>query len=468
MAQGAAYRSVFRNAAYIFFIKLFPAFSAIAVLILYSRQLPQDVYGNYQEVWVKLILLGTLAYAGLPVTIITYPAEVIKSFARQIKAKNYIIYTAWFALWAVIFAWLGRLGLNLSASLCTGLILLYVVHAVQESLLVATQKMNGLLILNLLYAVYFLIVHLQALNDFDLAQLLWYLLMGMIVRAALLCVLIFLVYKNVNDTVVSDDLGKARNLWLHLGFYDLMQNIFRFIDKFILSIFLSAGLYAIYFNGSQTAEVPFLPYLFGAVSSSVLIELSNKNSDPSQSYKLLHKSGKMMACVIFPLFFFLWFFSGEIFSVVLTEKYSSSVPIFLAAILVLPLRTYNYTTMLQHLHQGALINKGALLDLFLALTLMYPFYLLFGLPGIALSLVVSTYVQVGYYLHRTSRLINVPVKQLLPLQNWVIKFLSFGVLLFASHFLLATFVDAKIVVVAGAVIAFVMGLVAFRLELRKK
>lgn len=455
MEHGTAYKSVLRNAAYIFFIKLFPAFASIVILILYSRSLSPSDYGHYQSFWIKWLLLGTLAYAGLPVTIITYAADVLKHFFRQFRLKHYLLFCCWVLLWVAVFSWFQATELSLPIPLSAGLLIFYVIHSVQESLLMAAKKMKGLLALNFLYAVYFFLIHLQALQQFNLTRLLFLLLLGMIVRSVVLTFFTVAVYRRVNTEASSIiAIKNARSLWLHLGFYDLLQNIFRFIDKFILSIFLSAGLYAVYFNGSQTAEVPLLPYLLGAVASSVLIQLSNdKDTSSERASRLMHASGKLLSCIVFPLFFFLLFFSRELFVVLLSEKYLSSVAIFTVAIFVVPLRAYNFTLLLQHFHKGALINKGALLDLAIALALMYPMYQLFHLPGIALSFVISTYVQVCYYLYHITKVTGASLQQLLPIKNWLIKLGLFGVLLLSTYLLASGFLVNKIsVLIAGLLV----------------
>jgi len=467
LGQGTAYKSVLKNAAYIFFIKLFPAFASIVILILFSRDLSPSDYGHYQSFWIKWLLIGTLAYAGLPVTIITYAPDVLKHFFLQFTRKQYLLFFCWVLLWAAVFSYFQTTELSMPVALSAGLLVLYAIHSIQESLLMAAKKMKGLLTVNFLYAVYFFLVHMQALQQFDLSRLLSLILAGMLVRAAILSFLTVAVYRNIRiDQSAAIAIKNARSLWLHLGFYDLLQNIFRFIDKFILSIFLSAALYAVYFNGSQTAEVPLLPYLLGAVASSVLIQLSNdKIADKENAFRLMNASGKLLSCIVFPLFFFLLFFGRELFVVLLSEKYLSSVAIFTVAIFVLPLRAYNFTLLLQHFHRGALINKGALLDLFIALTLMYPMYQLFQLPGIALSFVISTYVQVCYYLYHIRKITGASVGQLLPLRNWLVKLLFFGLVLFCVYCLASGLLHSKAnTLFLGVLVMAILSVVTLRQE----
>ncbi len=135
-------------------------------------------------------------------------------------------------------------------------------------------------------------------------------------------------------------------------------------------------------------------------------------------------------------------------------------------LLVLPLRAYNYTTLLQHMHRGGLINKGAIMDLVLALVLMYPMYQLMGLPGIALGFVVSTYLQVAYYLHHTARLSGTTWTSLLPLKNWGLKLLVSGLGMYLLHSLTRGMENMTMAVVAGGVGTAAAGMIALYLEVR--
>jgi hypothetical protein len=65
------------------------------------------------------------------------------------------------------------------------------------------------------------------------------------------------------------------------------------------------------------------------------------------------------------------------------------------------------------------------IDFTVAMLLLYPLYKWLGLAGIALSFVVSTYVQVFYYLFYSAKFLRVPVLGLLPLRNWIFKAIAF-------------------------------------------
>ncbi|RYZ50385.1 MAG: hypothetical protein EOP49_14065, partial [Sphingobacteriales bacterium] len=446
----SAYRAVLKNAGSIFLIRLFPALANVIVMVLFSRALSTEDYGHYQNFWIRLLLLSSLAGMGLPVTLLTYSPELIRGFARKLATSRIFIMVLWPLMCAVVFAWLEYRAVGMVSLLSGGILLLYAGYAVLEAMMIAAKKFPVISLLNGLFAAWFLIIHYYVLREgYDIHRIFGWVLAGMLVRFALLGFIARKVYSTAAVQEPAQELvAKASKLWLHLGFYDLTIIVFRWIDKFFISLFLTAQLSAIYFNGSQ--DVPFLPLILGAVSSSVLVQLAGKTAGSGVlAQELISRSSRLLASLVFPIFFFLFFFAEEIFSVVFSAKYQASVPIFLVSILVLPLRSYNYTTVLQHLHRGDIINKGAILDLALACILMYPFYLTLGLPGVALSFVISTYVQVGYYLWNMSRLLRKPVASLIPWNDWAWKFLLFGTILGAGHWLTKSIFTPPQVVVAG-------------------
>ena len=109
---------------------------------------------------------------------------------------------------------------------------------------------------------------------------------------------------------------------------------------------------------------------------------------------------------------------------------------------------------------------GAVLDLIIACLLMYPLYLSLGLPGVAFSFVVSTYLQAAYYLYHTSKLLAVKWTTMLPLQNWAIKLIVFASLFIGIHYLLASLFAPRIVLICGLLSAGIITAVSLLVEIR--
>jgi O-antigen/teichoic acid export membrane protein len=463
LSQLKAYRSFLVNAVNIFAIKLFPTIALFVIYILYSHRLGETDYGHYQNFWTRLILLGTIACAGIPVFVITYAPEVINYIKTQIKKVHYLLYALWVVVFLLCFAWI-ETEVSVSFWLSGAVFLLYVINAIQEGILISRKAFKKMTVVNFLYSCYFIGFHVLLLNHhFSIDWILMHLILGLGVKVI---VGVFLTRSSkIANTTDIIPLERARNMWLHLGAYDLIQIAFRYLDKFVVGLFLSAVQSGIYFNGSQ--EIPFLPLLVGAVGNAALVQMASKKLG-EEKHLALNISSRLLSCIILPLFFFLFVFRQEFMTVLFSEKYVASIPIFAVALWLLPLRTYSYTTILQHLNKGAIINKGAILDIIVACALMYPFYLWLGLPGVALSLAVSTYIQVAYYLYHTSQLLKLSIGKILPLKNWLIKFVLLGAAFTGFYALVKGELSQLSVLVAGGVLLVVSVAISLFAEMKSK
>jgi O-antigen/teichoic acid export membrane protein len=133
------------------------------------------------------------------------------------------------------------------------------------------------------------------------------------------------------------------------------------------------------------------------------------------------------------LFFFLLAVRVEFVAVLFSERYLTAVPLFAISIMALPLRAYNYTSMLQHLNKVKMINWGALLDLALALALSYPLFQWYGLVGVAFAFMISSYAQAALYLFLTARLLRTSVLHLIPWKQWSVMLIVFGCVAIGLH-----------------------------------
>jgi peptidoglycan biosynthesis protein MviN/MurJ (putative lipid II flippase) len=140
------------------------------------------------------------------------------------------------------------------------------------------------------------------------------------------------------------------------------------------------------------------------------------------------------------------------------------------ATLVLPVRAYSYTTLLQRMHKGNIINIGAIGELVLACSLMYPLYLYIGLPGVALSFVISTYLQAAFYLLFTGKYLSINPFTLIPVANWIIKLTIIITFFTGMHYWCTVHYTGKISLFFGALVMLLsIGVSLFvELKLNKK
>lgn len=466
-AKSSAFYS---NSFLIFITRFFPSLASLVVMIWYSRNLPPASYGNYQHFWIHLLIFFPLACIGVHTLIVTYSKDTIVSLIKRIKGLHWALYALWLATLSVIFAKLQSDIIKGSFVVPFLFLFCYSLTFILESFLIIFKNYAVLVSVNLLYSTAFCVIHWVSLqDDFSLATLFAYLLGITIIRFFIYLVAALWHKRQLSGKTEDEyDTKKIRDLWLQLGLYDILQVLSSYVDKFIISILLTSELSAIYYNGSQ--NIPFIPLLLSAAGTAVLMQLASgrKHDETAETIKLMHQSGKILSCIIFPLFFFLLIYRSELIVTIFTEKYTPAIPVFLAAILVIPVRAYSFTTILQRQHKGNIINIGAAAELLLACILMYPLYKWMGLPGVALSFVISTYLQAAFYLYHSGKILNVRPLQLIPYSNWLAKSIIFATLFISIHNISREYLGVEIALILGGVIMFIAILLAMFIELRKQ
>ena len=451
------------NSFFIFLIRFFPTLANLFIVIFFSRLLDKDSYGLYQHFWVQLYFISALACLGVQSLVVTYQPALIARLVKSFSVRSFAGYGIWLLVLAAIFAILQTD--DTSTIIAFAMLLAYSLSIVIESLLTAFRRFTFLAIINFIYTVVFLLLHwLLVEYHWSVIQMLGYILAITVIKLAITSLSLNSALRNQEEYTGSYSLESIRRLWMHIGVYDVSQTLFRWIDKFVISFLFAKEIMAIYYNGSL--EIPFLPILLGAAGSAALMKLSTPESDAGQTADLMKRSGRLLSAIVFPIFFFFLVFRQELFGVVLSGNYPSSIPIFAMAVLAMPLRAYSFTTVLQNRHRGDIMNIGAVGDMIIACALMYPLYQVLGLPGIALSFVISRYLQAVYYLWHSARELDTNISALLPLKNWIAKLILFSCAFIGFYYLVADSYSEEIVLALGCVLTGTAVCIAFFLELR--
>jgi len=424
---GKTNKSLIGNSIRFFLTRFFNTAAGLVLMVYFSHSLPKSEYGVYQNFWVQLTLLSSIGGMGLGLLIFTYPPEVLKSLVLHLQRKHITAYILILAIVGLCFSMLHSdnietwLQLGLYSSL---FFVFYTFSILLESFLIAIHRHTLLIISSVIYSILFVLIGIYTLKQgFELSTFVKLLLPLSILKVIVL-LKSFLSFLRSDEEKRSDtvELKNVMSLWLHLGIYDLLNVSILWIDKFIISLVASTTTAAIYSNGSF--NIPFIPIALSAVGNATLMQLHHAKNNVEKA-RLMQQVGKVLSCIAYPLFFFLLVNRTEFITFVFSSQYAVSVPIFLCSILILPVRAYSNTIILQNLHKGKIINIGVAIDFTVAMLLLYPLYKWLGLAGIALSFVISTYVQVFYYLFYSAKFLRVPMLSLLPIKNWLLKALAF-------------------------------------------
>jgi O-antigen/teichoic acid export membrane protein len=437
------------TSAYVFLIRFFPTLASVVALVWLARHTAPAYYGRYQSFWVQWQVLHVVACLGLPTLMLTYPAARLRGLRQAARPAHVLGLAGWVSLVASGFGVMQWWGGSPFAPWQAGLfMLLSVPVAMLEAHALVQRQLRAVALVSVGYAGLFVLSHALFISAWLASE---QLMAGLLLASALrLVALACLAARGpkVPAPAVPVAWQPVRRLWAHTAFNDVVQVLFRWVDKLALNFLLPAALFALYFNG--TLDVPFLPLLLGAAGSTLLLHFGEPGLTDAERLATLRAAATLLGRLVFPLFFFLLFFRRELFGVVFAHRYDAAVPLFVVSSLVVPLRAYNFTALLQHKGQGHRISRGAVLDLALALALMYPLYRLLGLVGVALAFVLSTYAQAGYYLGHTARLLRVPWASLVPWRPWLPPLLGAALGLGLLHPLLAAWLSERAVLGAGA------------------
>ena len=442
-------RKLLSRSAFIFAIRFFPAAATLAVQIAFSHLVNKELNGIYQQLLVYLSVLTAVACFGMPSLLLTHTPISVHRWLLGLKARHMAMFGLWLSVLAAVLVLAFRRSPEFDPGILVSLFALQAGALLLETYLMINRKFVLLASWSILYALLFCAAHylfLSAIVSFT--GLLW-IIAG--ISLARLCVLAI----SARSTFHAEAAGLRRRImsrairkqWAQLGIYDMSQIAFRYIDKVLISWIVGPALFSVYFNG--TIDVPFIPLLLGAAGGGLLMQMASGDNSVAARLKLVNHSGSVLACIVFPVFFFLFFFRYEFIEVVFSKRYLEAVPLFAISVMALPLRAYNYTSILQHLNKVKTINWGAALDLGIALSLAYPLFLWKGLPGVAFAFMISSYIQAIFYLAKTARYMRCPILQLIPWKQWLVMLIVFGTAGIVLHDVLGRYFSDRLSLLLG-------------------
>lgn len=308
--QQAANKSFLKSSTFIFLIRSFPTLAALLVVIFFSRQIAEAQYGTYQTFWVYLYVFNALACMGIHVAFLSFDKETVAAIIRSIPIKGYLLFIGFVAIVTLVFSFFQHLVTNISFGIGAVFFFVNVLAIIFESLLIIFQRFKLLTATSIFYSAAYLIIHYLFLSKgWTLSFLFLLLLIPTFIK---LLVAFSATFKSINSFPTSTINTSFRKHWLNMYVFDIFQMLFKYVDKFILTLFLSKTLFAIYFNGS--IDIPFLPILLGAVSGAVLMQIATEkgHKDDIVVIATMHYSSRILSCIIFPLLFFLFFFQLRI------------------------------------------------------------------------------------------------------------------------------------------------------------
>ena len=395
------------------------------IIIVYAKNLSLVDYGIYQSVWLFINFFSVIGLFGLSALLLSSPFDAVLTWIKENKKK---VYTTGLLLNLLCAGYLFGFGPAFSLQekfLLVALLVAQNISFLAEALLIKIEKEKKVFSANLVYLLFYGSAHFYFLyHPYSLPQLL-----GALVAATLVkCILLAVHCRKIMIPGTETPTAGIGRQWLYLGLIELLGIVVKWLDKWVVLFLLPVSQFAVYFNGSY--EIPVFGLIATAIGSVILVELAKRpKGDAAAAKNVFERSSLFLASVVLPAFCFLFFYSDNFFHVIFGAKYNESIPIFKISILILPVRAIYSTAVLQVYHRADLIMKGAFMDLLLTIVLAFILYPFLQMRGLALSFVLSTYAQVGFYIWQTARIIQKPFWYIFPLGKMaVLLLLSFAVM----------------------------------------
>lgn len=430
--------------------RLFPLIALLLVTILYAHGLSLEEYGTFQSVWMYANLASVVMGYGLGTIIFSTHTGTLILFVQN--NRKYIL-GFYAVLWVVCVATF-FLVTSFSPLLKIWIaifIFFQNINSITETWLIKNNGENAYFRINLFYSLIFFGWHYYILqNGYDLEKLI-----AGIVLLSLVKLILLLIFRKKNTPVPVENPDEEKLLphWIFAGINDVLGIFTKWIDKLVLVYILLPSEFAIFFNGS--IEIPLFSIFIGMTGSYMMMQMSKEPGDQRQLTSIFKENFLLLSSIVFPLFFFLLFFRYELFMVFFGEKYLASVPVFLITILILPFRINHFGGVLQVFAKSNLVTLGSLIDLIVAITLIFVLYPIYGMQGAASALVISTIIQIIFYMRHTSTLLNASTKEMIPANSLIIRFVVSGFTFFVLWYLIRE-TAPMVSIVCGLILFFIL------------
>lgn len=211
-----------------------------------------------------------------------------------------------------------------------------------------------------------------------------------------------------------------------LGLATAVSTINIQLDKFLIGRFFDTERLAIYTNGSKEMPVTIISFSLVSILMPIVVKEIKKNNK-KLVLDLWNKTNELSLIIISYFVIIFLVFTPEVITILYSEKYIESVPIFRIYTLVLFLKFTYFGMILNASGKTKFIFYSSLISLFLNFILNLLFIKLFGFNGPAIATFISLLIVAYFQLYYTSKILNLT---LLKLFSWgeIIKLLSLALL----------------------------------------
>lgn len=204
-----------------------------------------------------------------------------------------------------------------------------------------------------------------------------------------------------------------------LGISQILWDINRQIDKYIVAGFLPIAVYAEYTIGAW--EIPFIPAIAYSVSLAMMPNLVSYHSHNNKEALLyLWRRGiRKVSLLVLPLAILFVLVAEELIAVLFTESYIAAALPFRIYTLILLHRVASYSSLFKAIGDTKYIYYSAVYLVLINIAFSFPLVIWIGIAGPPLATLIANFVTWGYALNKLKYLLNVSLSQVFPFRIYL-------------------------------------------------
>jgi len=397
----------------------------LATIMVLTRLFSRGEYGSYRQVWLVYFTLSPVLLLGVPYSIFYFMPRLDAEERRRFALRTVsLLFFLGAALALVIGAGAPLIAASMKNPALVPLLRAFALYAlfalptaVLPNLLVADgrHRAAGAVIGGFAFTLAAVVVVAAAITH----QVIWALratALAALVQWAVAAVLLTRAHGyrfSLDWGALKKQLGWSVPVGLSAVISVLAQRAGNWI---VAVLYKSPATYGIYDVGAF--EVPLVGVLTFSVTTTLLPIFSGMHhrDEIAALVRLWHESMRKVALILFPVFVVLMVCAEPVMLILFTNKYAASVPIFRVYLLLLPLRTANYSAVLQSVGETRALWRGTLGSLTAVAVVGTLLAHTIGMIGPAIGLVLATYGVSVFWLLRTRRALGIRFAETFP---WV-------------------------------------------------
>jgi len=404
--------------------KFLVTFTGLISIAFLSRLFTKEDYAAYRQTLLAYAFVAPLLALGLPQALYYFiPRD--RENSRSILTGNLLLLFLMGGLFTVAM-WCGGnelLARRFSNPAISRLLLIYSPYAMLalpigtiSACLMSCDRVKTLAIYNVTSRIFTVVLIISLVLIWRTPKV----SIGATVLAELLIFVpaVFLMYRATAGTALRPD---KTNLWAQmkysvpLGLAGMLGVISLSLDKIIVSSMCPPEQFAVYANGA--IEIPLIGILTGSVTAVLLPDIVRlyKEGDKTTALELWKRAAAKCSMIILPVMCFLIVMAPEVIRAVFSAKYTESVNPFRIYLLLLPIRTVTWGSMLMAAGKNSWILYKTVITLILNLILSIILVRQIGYIGAVLATVTVIYVwNIPFNMFAISRFYNVPLWKIVP------------------------------------------------------